>query len=189
MLLGLPLVTAPGRHYLYNSATAAIVGIAVANASGGTLADYARAQLFTPLGIRRWRWDSDASGHTKGQGNLWLTARDLATLGEMVRQGGRHGGRRIVSERWLAAALAPRVPIAADDPYADAYGYFWYSKVHSINGEPVPVSFASGSGGNKLYIVPSRRMVVAITSSAYGRGYGQRRSETILKALLATPEP
>jgi hypothetical protein len=27
-------------------------------------------------------------------------------------------------------------------------------------------------------------MVVAITSAAYGRGYGQRRSEAMLKAVL-----
>lgn len=189
VLLGLPLVTTPGKTYLYNSATAAIVGITVAKASGGTMADYAKARLFTPLGIRRWRWDADASGFTKGQGNLWVTARDLATIGEMVRQGGRHGGRQIVSSAWLKDALAPHVAISAVDPYADSYGYFWYGKVHSINGKPVPVSFASGSGGNKLYVIPSRRMVVAITSSAYGRGYGQRRSEAILKAVLAvTPE-
>ncbi|HJV40037.1 MAG TPA: serine hydrolase, partial [Caulobacter sp.] len=44
--------------------------------------------------------------------------------------------------------------------------------------------FASGNGGNKIYVVPARHLVVAITSSAYGYGYGQRRSEAILKAIL-----
>ncbi len=58
-----------------------------------------------------------------------------------------------------------------------------------INGVLVPVSFASGNGGNKIYVVPSRHIVVAVTSSAYGYGYGQRRSETILRAILATDRP
>src|SRR5205807_7042887 len=49
----------------------------------------------------------------------------------------------------------------------------------------VAVSFASGNGGNKIYVVPSAKLVVAITSSAYGRGYGQRRSQAILLAILA----
>jgi len=31
--------------------------------------------------------------------------------------------------------------------------------------------------------------VVAITSSAYGHGYGQRRSEMILKTILAQDSP
>jgi hypothetical protein len=57
--------------------------------------------------------------------------------------------------------------------------------VQQIGGKPVAVSFASGNGGNKIYVIPNRHMVIAITSSAYGRGYGQRRSETILKAILS----
>ncbi len=85
----------------------------------------------------------------------------------------------------IAQMLAPKVTISASDPYADGYGYFWYAKVQQIASKPVPVSFASGNGGNKLYVVPSRRLVVAITSSAYDHGYGQRRSEAILKAVLA----
>ena len=45
--------------------------------------------------------------------------------------------------------------------------------------------FASGNGGNKIYIVPSLHMVIAITSSAYNQGYGQRRSQDILLKILA----
>ncbi|WP_336297299.1 hypothetical protein [Sphingomonas sp. 7/4-4] len=103
----------------------------------------------------------------------------------MVRNKGRYRGRQIVSAAWLRTALAPKVRISASDPYADGYGYFWYAKVQSIGGQQIPVSFASGNGGNKIYVIPSRRLVVAITSSAYGRGYGQRRSESILKAILS----
>jgi len=188
-VLAVPRATAPGQVYRYNSLTSYVVGVELAKATGMSMADFARANLFTPLGISRWEWASDAAGYTKGQGNLSLTARDFATLGEMVRNKGLYNGRRIVSEAWLSEALAPRVPIADSDPYADHYGYFWYHKVHDINGQKVPVSFASGNGGNKIYVIPSRNMVVAITSSAYGRGYGQRRSEAILKALLAADTP
>ena len=75
--------------------------------------------------------------------------------------------------------------ISGIDSYADGYGYFWYSKVQSIGERRIPVSFASGNGGNKIYGVPSRHLVVAITSSAYGRGYGQRRSENTLKDIVS----
>lgn len=183
-LLAIPRATTPGTSYVYNSATASIAGVVVAKATGMTMADFARKTLFTPLGITRWRWASDAAGYTKGQGNLWLTLRDFATIGEMVRQRGIHGRASVVSAGWLDAALAPRIAISAVDPFADHYGYFWYSKVHRIDGTPVPVSFASGNGGNKLYVIPSRQMVIAIQSRAYGRGYGQRRSQDILKAVL-----
>lgn len=187
-LLTVPRADPPGSRYQYNSATAYTAGIVVAKATGQKMSDFARETLFAPLGIREWSWASDVAGYTKGQGNLSLTTRAFATIGEMVREGGSYRGRRIVSAGWIHEALAPHVAISCCDPYADGYGYFWYSRVQQINGEPVPVSFASGNGGNKIYVVPSRHLVIAITSSAYGHGYGQRRSQDILQALLAADE-
>lgn len=184
-VLSVPRADPPGTRYRYNSLTAYTAGVVVAKATGKPLAEFAGAALFAPLGITRWQWAADAAGYTKGQGNLALTARSLARIGEMVRCDGLFAGRRIVSGAWLHEALTPKVEISDSDPYADGYGYFWYAKTQRIDGLPVPVSFASGNGGNKIYVVPGRRLVVAITSAAYGHGYGQRRSEAILKALLA----
>lgn len=184
-LRSVPRADPPGTRYRYNSLTAYTAGIVVAKATGRSLADFARTSLFEPLGIRSWRWASDSAGFTKSQGNLSLTTREFATIGEMVRGDGLYRGRRIISTNWLRSALAPKVAISQNDPYADGYGYFWYSKVQQIGGKPVPVSFASGNGGNKIYVIPSHHMVVAITSSAYGHGYGQRRSQAILQAILS----
>ncbi|WP_324114046.1 serine hydrolase, partial [Caulobacter sp.] len=183
-VLSLPRDDPPGTRYRYNSVTAYVAGVVVAKATGGTLEHFARVALFKPLGVTRWIWAADAAGYTKGQGNLSLTTRDLAKIGEMVRSGGLYHGRRVVSAAWLREALAPKVAIGDSDPYADGYGYFWYAKTRQVQGKPVTVSFASGNGGNKIYVVPARHLVVAITSSAYGYGYGQRRSEAILKAIL-----
>ncbi|GAA0543513.1 CubicO group peptidase (beta-lactamase class C family) [Rhizomicrobium palustre] len=187
-VLSLPRADPPGTRYRYNSVTAYVAGAVVAKATGQTLAAFAGANLFAPLGIKDWQWSADQAGYTKGQGNLSLTTRSLAKIGELVRKDGEYHGRRIVAATWLHEALAPKVMISASDPFADGYGYFWYSKLHEINGKPVQVSFASGNGGNKIYVVPSRHLVVAITSSAYGRGYGQRRSEAILKAILSASD-
>jgi CubicO group peptidase (beta-lactamase class C family) len=104
----------------------------------------------------------------------------------MVRNGGRSHGRQVVSARWIDEMLAPKVRIGGDDPYADGYGYFWYQKDYRLADASVTVSFASGNGGNKIYVVPACKLVVAVTSSAYGHGYGQRRSEAILRAILSS---
>jgi CubicO group peptidase (beta-lactamase class C family) len=184
-LRSVPRMNPPGTRYRYNSLTASVAGIVVARATAEKMADFASANLFRPLGIARWTWESDTAGNTKGQGNLSLTTREFAAIGEMVRNGGLYHGRRIVSGTWIADMIAPKEIISDADPYADGYGYFWYYRVQRIAGQSVPVSFASGNGGNKIYVVADRHLVVAITSSAYGHGYGQRRSQAILQALLA----
>ena len=182
--LAVPRLQSPGQKYIYNSLTAYMAGLLVEQATGADLDNFARAALFDPLGITRWQWGRDAGGHPKGQGNLSLRTRDLAKIGQMVLGKGVYDGKRVISAAWIEASLAPRVPIAADDPYADHYGYFWYSKTVDLAGARIPVHFASGNGGNKIYVIPSRQAVVVVTSRAYGRGYGQARSEAILKAML-----
>lgn len=183
--MAVPRREPPGTRYAYNSLTAYLAGLCVEGAMAQPLDEFARERLFAPLGIADWRWQRDAGGHAKGQGNLWLRAGDFARIGQMALDGGRWQGREIVRAHTLAAILAPRVGIAAVDPYADDYGYFWYRRVQRIGGREFQVVFASGNGGNKLYLVPALRMVVAIQSAAYGRGYGQRRSQDILRALLS----
>ncbi|QRN94908.1 beta-lactamase family protein [Archangium violaceum] len=184
-LLGIPAVDRPGTRYVYNSLTAYAVGLLLEHTMGKSLLAFAREALFEPLGIQRVDWASDAAGHTKGQGNLSLTTGDLARIGQALLDGGQWQGRRILSSSWIKTSMQALVPIGPVDPYADSYGYFWYTKTHQLKRGTETVRFASGNGGNKLYLVPSRRMVVAITSRAYGHGYGQRRSEAILKALLS----
>lgn len=184
LALSIPRAEPPGTRYLYNSLTAYLVGLVVEHATRLRLDELAGPALFGPLGIVDWQWQRDASGHTKGQGNLSLTARDFSKLGELVLRGGTYQGRRVISESWIRDSLAPRVRISDSDPYADDYGYFWYARTHQVHGHDIAVSFASGNGGNKIYVVPALDVVIAITSSAYGRGYGQRRSQAVLLALL-----
>jgi len=184
-VLAVPRLTTPGTVYQYNSLTAYVAGLVVEKATGQSLQDFAGKVLFTPLGITRFTWARDVAGHTKGQGNLSITARDMASIGQLVLDGGRRDGRQVISANWIRDSLQAKVPTASVDPYADGYGYFWYYRSFDVDGVATVVHFASGNGGNKIYVVPSRQMVVAVTSSAYNRGYGQRRSQAILKAILA----
>ena len=79
--------------------------------------------------------------------------------------GGRWQGRQIVSESWIREIQKKRFDISGANP------------------------FASGNGGNVLFVVPGERMVVSLTSSGYGQGYGHQRAHDvfglILKALVA----
>lgn len=185
-VLALPLADPPGSQYRYNSVTAYVAGIVVAEATRTKMADFAGQRLFAPVGITHWRWDTDAAGVTKGQGNLWLTTRALAAMGEMVRNGGRvarpAGGQREMDRRDAGA----KGPHRRRRPLCRWLWLFLVPEGLSPRDVHVTVSFASGKGGNKIYVVPACQLVVAVTSSAYGHGYGQRRSEAILRAILSS---
>jgi CubicO group peptidase (beta-lactamase class C family) len=77
------------------------------------------------------------------------------------------------------------VPISAFDPFSDFYGYMCYSKAEPLGKRSIVVHFASGNGGNKIYVVPALDIVVAVTSSAYHHHYGQLRSQDILLKVLS----
>ncbi|MFN8571385.1 MAG: serine hydrolase domain-containing protein [Gemmatimonadaceae bacterium] len=179
-----PLKWKPGERYVYSSFSAFLAGTVVEHASHLPLQEYARRNLFEPIGITRFEWRRGPKGEGVGQGNLSITARDMAAIGELFLNNGRSAGRQVVDSQWVAAALASRVSISQVDPYADAYGYMWYTRRYTWNGHELVVHFASGNGGNKIYIVPAYDLVLTITSSAYGRSYGQRRSEQILLRVL-----
>lgn len=180
-----PMKTQPGQNYVYCSINAFLAGAIIENASKMPLDVFAKQTLFDPLGIRDYEWRHVPLGRTTGQGNLRITTRDGAKIGELFLRGGKRGDHQIVDRRWIEKSIANQVPISAVDPYADFYGYMWYSKAERVGDHTVRVHFASGNGGNKIYIIPSLDMVVAVTSSAYGHGYGQRRSQDILLKILS----
>ena len=181
----IPMKRAPGGIYFYCSINAFLTGAIIENVSHMPLDQFAKINLFGPLGIENYSWRHVSIDRTTGQGNLSVTTRDEVAIGELMLEEGIVHGRRILNHDWITQSLANQVAISDSDPYADFYGYMWYTKAEPVGARNVEVHFASGNGGNKIYIVPSLRMVVAITSSAYGQSYGQRRSQDILLKILA----
>ena len=183
--LSVPGFEIPGTRYRYNSLTAYIAGIVVGRAAGDGMEAFAIETLFKPLGITRWYWQEDNSGITKGQGNLFLTAKGFARIGELMLNGGKYNGKQIVSRKWIEESLTPKVDISESTSGAQGYGYYWYQDSYAVNGKQVELFFASGNGGNKIYVVPEFNLMVSVMSTAYGQGRGHRRSNAIFRDILA----
>jgi CubicO group peptidase (beta-lactamase class C family) len=184
-----PMKRPPGKAYLYCSINAFLTGAIIENATKLPLDVFAKQQLFDPLGIQAFTWRHVPINRITGQGNLSITTRDEARIGELFLDDGNFNGQQLLNRDWVQQSVANQVPISFSDPYADFYGYMWYSKAEPVGGHTVLVHFASGNGGNKIYIVPSLDMAIAITSSAYSTNYGQRRSQDILLKILAATHP
>jgi CubicO group peptidase (beta-lactamase class C family) len=183
-----PMKRSPGSKYVYCSINAFLTGAIVENATRMPLDQFAKVNLFQPLGISSYKWQQVPIHRISGQGNFEITTRDEAAIGQMMLNDGIVNGRRVIDHNWVEKSIASQVLISDSDPYSDFYGYMWYTKTETVGDRAVETHFASGNGGNKIYMIPSLHMVVAITSGAYGHGYGQRRSQDILLKILAATQ-
>lgn len=187
--LHVPMAARPGERWQYSSVNTLLLGRIVSAATGRDLAAYADDKLFTPLGFGRWDWRRDAQGQIVPQGNLSVRARDLLKFGLLFQQRGRWHGRQLVPEAWIDEATISHstLPSDADTGLGDlykGYGYQWWTGATNTISGTRSYYFASGNGGQRLFIVPSLDLVVVVTSSAYNRGYAHRRAHMLFERVL-----
>jgi CubicO group peptidase (beta-lactamase class C family) len=162
----------PGEAWAYNSGAAILVGAAIRELSGVALDEFARRELFAPIGVRGETWyKSPFDGLPHAGGGLSLRAVDLARVGYLVLRRGRWGSREIVPPAWIDESTKP---VSSGSPvffssFGSAYGYFWWLFPARRGGTDHGVIAASGSGGQWLFVVPERDLVV-VTIASNGAG-------------------
>ena len=158
-------IAAPGQRWFYSSSGIMVVDGLLRDRIGGPaeLTRFARENLFGPAGMSSMTLGFDIKGAFVGSTYSAATARDWARFGELFRNGGVAGGKRLLPEGWSDFVAAPA-------PSAD-YGYgagFWTNRGDSFGakarvgfGFPPDSYFASGSMGQRVVIVPSEGLVIA----------------------------
>lgn len=145
-----PMASQPGTHLCYDSPGMHLLSAILQKATGMTELEFARQNLFGPLGIQDVVWDSDPQGTTHGWGDLHLKPRDLAKLGTLWLNQGRWEDRQIISVAWVRDSVRAYNKISDD-----YYGYGWWVS---------PVDYyAAGRGGQKMRVVPARNTVIVMT--------------------------
>lgn len=152
--LGRPMIAEPGTGMLYSTGSTHILGAALAEAAGQSLLALARGRLGTPLGITIPPWTRDPQGYYLGGNEMALNPTAMLDIATLVRDGGRFGGERVISEGWIAASTQPR----ARSPWSGlSYGYGWFlSRSGYVLGR--------GYGGQIIAAHKARNLAVAITS-------------------------
>jgi CubicO group peptidase (beta-lactamase class C family) len=160
----------------YNNANFQLAGTALANAlqaaGKGSYAAYLSQKVWCPLGNGDgWLWLEFEGGNPRYFAYLNAALRDWARVGELVRLQGKWNGQQLVPADWVAAITAP-------SPGNPNYGMgVWrgspwlktrrYSKEVAMT---VPqreafladdVIYFDGFGGQRVYVVPSARLVIA----------------------------
>lgn len=158
-----PLSTPPGSQYNYSGGATTLLAAILRKVSGLQLDAMAKTLLFDPLGISEAEWVNYWDGEPIAASGLRLRPRDLARIGQMVLEQGQWRGRRIVSANWIAAMTAPQ--INGDGVFF--YGYQWWLGRSLSDGQELHWSAAFGWGGQRLYIIPDRDLVIVVLAGLY----------------------
>ena len=130
--IALKQTSAPGRVWAYNNAAIQTLEQVLQSATGEEVASLARRRLFEPLGMTQTTMTTDRAGNTQVFEGLRSTCRDLASFGVLMLDGGRWGGRQIVSASWVRQATGRSSTVLNA-----AYGYLWWLNRKGVIGSPL----------------------------------------------------
>jgi len=155
--LSLPMKYDPGTHSSYCSPGYHLLGSIIGAAAKQTELDFARKNLFEPLGIHDVVWAADPQGRSHGWGDNHLYPEDVAKIGYLYLHGGQWKGKSIVSRDWVEVSSA--LPEGKrGDP--GGLGIEWNAS-DGPNGRQYG---GTGRGGQSLIVWPSLDMIVVITA-------------------------
>lgn len=155
-----------GGPFYYASPNADLLGVIIERVTGARFADLTSDLLWKPMGAKGLADITvDAIGTPRTAGGVSMTARDLARLGELLRNDGARDGKQIIPVAWIRDMQengdrdAWQQGRNVDLPNG-RYRSQWYQ-----SGEADLAFCAIGIHGQWLYVDPSTETVIVKFSS------------------------
>jgi uncharacterized protein YbbC (DUF1343 family)/CubicO group peptidase (beta-lactamase class C family) len=204
----------PGVRFVYSDINFILMGEIVHRLSGKTLPEFARENVFDPLGMQETMFlppsalrpriapteldkttgqplrgvvHDDTSrymGGVAGHAGLFTIADDLAKFAQMMIDGGEANGTRIFSPLTIQKFTSPQSP--ADQPILRGLGWDVDSPFSSNRGELFPIGSYGHTGftGTSIWIDPLSRSYVILLANSVHPHRG--KSLTSLRGRIAT---
>jgi CubicO group peptidase (beta-lactamase class C family) len=153
-----PMADEPGKTFVYNSGATILLAQVFKKVTGKNIDEYAAEHLFKPLGMR-YEWKHSPTGLPDTEGGLYLSAHDLAKIGQLVLKGGMWEGKEVVSSAWIKDSVAPHVSVPGG---TWKYGYQWWLQPTGSSPEDI-AWLARGFGGQQLIVLPEYDLVAVFT--------------------------
>lgn len=148
----------PGDAFIYGSSGPQLLSMIITKATGKTLEEYGKQNLFDPLGITQYKWTT-FYGYTFGDDGLQLSSRDMAKMGYLYLNQGRWENKQLISPEWIHDSTHYQVELPNAAQPEGSYGYLWYS--NSTHGYYAFMAF--GAGGQFIYVIPDLDLIIVIT--------------------------
>jgi CubicO group peptidase (beta-lactamase class C family) len=166
---------AAGETFSYNNVNSQIVGLALEDAlaeRGQRYAEFLSENLWQPLRNRDAAvWLEKPGGSARFASALEAGLEDWLAVGVMLANNGHYASKRILTEQSVSALLEPSehnpaygLSIWRGDAWQNMRSYSAHTPLKVLHSKPYlapDVYFFDGFGGQRVYFVPSRQLVVA----------------------------
>ena len=156
----------PPRNFKYQESDPAIAMQVLNAVVPGGAEDFIRKELFLPMGITQFYWETAVSGLPKSAAGCSLLSRDMLKFGMLILNKGRWQGRQLIPEAYIARAASPLV-VGYGTNY---YGFFWWVEGFMVDGKTRYAIEGRGAGGQFIFVFPELDLVTVVTSHDKGMG-------------------
>lgn len=150
-----------GSFWYYHNAPYRLMQNVIANATATNYNSYTKTRLADKIGMKNYTWYNYV---------LWLNSRDMARFGLLILNKGAWNGNSILTDQSYFNAMTN-----TSQSHNKSYGYLWW-----LNGKtsfmapgsslvfpgslnpsaPADLISALGKGDKKIYVIPSKDLVV-----------------------------
>jgi len=175
-VLGFGILRVPGAEFNYNSANTQLLLAVLQRATGRRYAEFVSERLWKPLGAKdATLWLDRPGGTPRAFSYFMARPRDWLRLGVMIADRGRLDDREILPAAWLDAMTTPSqknpnygFQVWLGSPAGGKRFYNHNTTIGVTHSAPYladDVVFFDGGGGHRVYVVPSRRLVIVRTGA------------------------
>lgn len=168
-ILSTPMINTPNTKANYGSANPYLLGIAMDSVVTEPLELFMDNHLFQKLEISNYIIQSDLNGNPYFGGGMYLTPKDMIKFGELYLNEGKWNSKRILSKKWINDSFQNYRPLE-NTKDKNGYGYLWWHHTYQDKGKSIETIEARGAGGQYIFVVPSLKTVVVITSGNFRNG-------------------
>ncbi len=177
---------APGEYWCYNNFDFNTLCTIFEQETGKRIFEEFDRRFAEPLGMQDFRvtdgyyhYELDKSIHPAYP--FRMSARDCARYGLLFLNRGEWGGRRVLSEEWVARSTAS---YSKTDEDGGGYGYMWWT-FDDPDG-PLRGYTALGVGGQTIAVLPDDGLVIVNRTDTYVRNsVGSRDRMRLMGLILA----
>jgi CubicO group peptidase (beta-lactamase class C family) len=160
-ILAKPRYDTAGGSFKYRDCEPHLLSIALKRITGKSLGEIARTDLFAPLGITDYIWETDLEGASWGGHGVFLKPRDMAKIGQLMLQKGVWNNQPVVSDSWVSLSSSAQTErLEGEGPDDVRYGFYWWVLPE------LKLITAWGHGGQFICVMPEQDMVIVMTSMA-----------------------